>query len=302
MDKVISELRFLQRILLAPTTGLSNDQIDFNSTYMDTLLDGRDSESLRRQNQMLSCFDRRSSKDTVVSWCRSEVERPLFQLAKNPESCQSITNGQVKVLIDAMNFFLLRYIPLQNEISVFCRNVCINLLVVLNLVLLASNREPQCKTWIREHMSEITSLKTITGDSILHVILKMRDDFLRKEALVRMLVEEGKMDVNVESPDRATPLHLLSFRLSSLLREQKPTDDFERIAELLIANGAHMDAMDVRGLEASFALPRVSARWAFNFNLKCLAARAILEHGVNYEKIVPKQTKTFILSHKPGQL
>ena len=63
-----------------------------------------------------------------------------------------------------------------------------------------------------------------------------------------------------------------------------------------------MDSLDNTGNEASHAFSRLFPKWSFNFNLKCLAARAIIKHGVQYENIAPKTQLAFIESHKRPRL
>ena len=166
------------------------------------------------------------------------------------------------------------------------------------VVLLESNKKHESEVWIKEHVYELISLRTKGGDTILHKVFYICLDCFPIESFVRMFVEECKMDVNVQNNWRATPLHCLS---SMIMCEQiYPTEDVMRVAELLISNGSHMDAVDVDGLEASQYFSRRCPKWSFNFSLKCLAARAILKHG--YEQYVPKNMIPFIESHKPGDL
>ena len=167
----------------------------------------------------------------------------------------------------------------------------------LIVILLASNKKSDCEVWIKENMSELLSLSTHTGDSMLHLIPTIEVGPFDFKPMLRMLVTEGKMDVNVVNKFRQTPLHLLSRRLHFLLSFHLRTEKILGVAELLIDNGAHMDAVDNIGMEASYYLSQRFPKWAFNFSLKCLAARAILKHGVRYEKM-PDMLEAFIQSHK----
>ena len=139
------------------------------------------------------------------------------------------------------------------------------------------------------------------ANSILHLILRMKVGRFSREPIMRLLIEGCKMDVNVENICRETPLHWLSSDVSLLPRRQ-PTEEMMNIAELLIDNGAHMDSVDICGKEASSTLSQKFPKWSFNVNLKCLAARAILKHGVKYKKVVADTEVDFIESHKPGRL
>ena len=71
-----------------------------------------------------------------------------------------------------------------------------------------------------------------------------------------------------------TPLHLLSARLAYMEQNVKglfptmPTEDTVRIAEILINNGAHMDAVDDFGNEASGYFPQRFPQWSFNVSFE----------------------------------
>ena len=172
----------------------------------------------------------------------------------------------------------------------------IDALLRLTEVLLEGNKKAECEAWVKEQMSKLKSLIVPrTEDSILHRAMPIDDRFnggWRAEPIVRLLVENGKMDVNVENRKKQTPFHILSQRTSHI-----PTDDQVNVAELLIDNGAHMDSLDNNGIEASGEFSFHFPKWSFNFNLKCLAATAIIDHGVQYENIAPKTQFAFIESH-----
>ena len=165
------------------------------------------------------------------------------------------------------------------------------------MVLLQSSKKAECEAWVKEHLSEMKSFRTKEGSSILHRAIEIEVGCFTREPLMRLLVEHGKIDMNVETNKKSTPLHLLSKHASWL---DQPTEDMIKVAELLIDNGAHMDSVDITGKEASHAFSKYFPQWSFNFNLKCLAARAVLKHGVKYEHIKNKTLLTFIESHKPG--
>ena len=114
---------------------------------------------------------------------------------------------------------------------------------------------------------------------------------------MRQLVEHGKIDMNVETNNKSTPLHLL---LKYASRHDQPTEKMIKVAELLIDNGAHRDSVDITGKEASHAFSKKFPQWSFNFNLKCFAARAVLKYRVKYEGVAPKKLIPFIPSHKPN--
>ena len=231
----------------------------------------------------------RATKERLISMCNADVTDSLFPRGQREDAYKNITDEQFTVLMEMVNFFLVQYMSHMW--------VLLQLLVVL----LASNKKSDCERWIREHLSELISLRRGGGNSILHDCLFISVGCFSKEPIRRLFIEEGKMNVNVENIQRDTPLHLLSSLVACFsYRQIKISEGSTRLVDLLIDNGAHMDSVNVDGEEASRYLSQTFPRWSFNFNLKCLAARAILKHGIRYEKIAPVLMIPFIESLKPG--
>ena len=296
MDLLIFELRFIRKLLLAPTT---NNVVDLHSNYMDNHLGGMDNNACRSKRNWLS-FMGSKRKDKLVNWCSQDVTRAIFHGKQRvKEGYQKVTNSHMSFLMDMMSFFLLaQSAPGDDKIVRTCARICNSLLMQLLVALLWSNKRLECENWIREHLSKLASLRTGTGDTILHLLLSDHVGLLPKEPLTRIMVEEAKMDVNIVNRYRETPLHSLSKYIEFYVSNEL-TEDQMNVAQLLIENGSHMDAVSAFGKEASYCLSRMVPRWSFNFNLKCLAARSILKHGVRYDK-QPASVITFIESHKPG--
>ena len=296
---------------MAPT---KNNEIDLFSPYMETELYDMDIELFHMARDSYVAHHKGRGKYTIVNGYAGNVSYCLFP--RNREEAdifQRITDRQITVITELMTFYLDECDTSDNQrcednVSVLCRSTCIGLLLELIVVLLTSNKKHECKTWMREHLSELKSLRDYSGASILHLALIIPIDDYSRVPIVRELVEECKMDVNVENNNRQTPLRLLSLKVLYHKFGQKhsiPLEDMRSIAELFINNGAHMDAVDVYGKEASYLLDHLFPEWSFNFSLKCLAARAILKHGVKYEtneRVVPEALVKFIKSHKPGSL
>ena len=293
MDIVIFELLFLRKIISAPTI---NNRIDLYSSYMHTGLSGMDNYLFEEKRYVLQRL-RTWTKIRLISRCINDVENSLFLPGRRD---QNITDEQITVLLDMMNFLLVQFQSCEGEIRQNCQKGYMDTLIQLVVVALASNKKTPCEVWINEHLSELVSLRNNVGCSILHAALSINVGYFPVAPIVRVCVEEGKMDVNDGNIYRETPLHLLSYsaRLQYRYRNRKPTEDMMRIAELLINNGAHMDAVDILGHEASSFFSKRFPQWSFNFTLKCLAARAILKHGIRYEKYAPKTIIPFIESHK----
>ena len=299
MDNVIFELQFLFKMALEPEV---NNVVDLYSPDMETELWGMDVNRFRRERDRLG-RSKSWSKSQLTGHIANQVSRDLFPRAQHTPvaTYKNITDDQISVLMELMNFVLLHAKSLEGDVFIYSY---VHLLVQLMVVLLASNQNAECKAWIRENFSELVTLKTNTGSSILHHMTNMDRSIGRFPIvpLVRLLVEDCKMDVNVEDNRRATPLHWLSSSAARHvdLCRRKPTKDMIRIAELLIDNGAHMDSVDNKGKEASCFFSKTFPKWSFNFSLKCLAARALLKHGVRYELQLdmPATVITFIESHK----
>ena len=179
------------------------------------------------------------------------------------------------------------------------------MLMRLIVVLLASNNnnpdnkdntKKKCEAWMRDNMENLIALRSKRGVSILHAAIDAYVFGYPRLPIVRLLVEVGKMDVNVRDISDQTPLHLLSDKVLHR-RKSQPTEEETSMAEILINHGAHMDSKDVHGREASNVFSQKFPQWSFNFSLKCLAARAMVKYGVKYEKL-PGQLTAFIEEHK----
>ena len=281
MDNVIFELVFLRKILLAPNT---NYVFDLDMLDMDTDRYGVDVNLLREKRARYGV--ERWSKELFVADCRLDVYKVLFPM--DQEIYRNITDEQISIMKTLMTFYLLQC---ESQEDIGSRLECVDLLVSLIVVLLESNKKLECEVWVKEHLSGLMSVKAYHDNTVLHVALDMHNLRLPREPLVRLLVEEAKMDVNIVNSKRETPLHLLSRNAYFMEKEQihiMSTEDMMKLAEILINNGAHMDMVNL-GMEASWYFSKKFPQFAFNTNLKCLAAKAILRHGIKYEKYAPKK-------------
>ena len=295
MDSAISKLQFLRKILLLPTgDAITQDFMSHHADYMSTDLGGMDASEFRHRIRYVMGW----SQERIRKEYHDSVTTKLHDIANGRNSCK-ITNPQMQTLLEMMNFFLSHAHLCQSESTGVGRDICYDLLWQLNTFLLTSNKLVECAGWVKEHLPELKTLRNTSGDSLLHMAAKRPRIGHPRVPFVKLLVEEGEMDVDVVNFRRETPLHLLSFKLFWELRTLRPRGDMIEVSELLINNGAHMDAMDDRGFEASFTLSQNYPKWSFNFKLKCLAARAILKHGVRYEICMPAKLISFIESHKP---
>ena len=302
MDNAIFEMQFLRAILLAPTTGTDN-AVDWES--MDIDLRGTDRFMFQEKRHSMPDM----KKPRLVCMCGVHVKMALFP--RHQQLYRNITDEQFAILLEIGTCYLLQYKSFKDDVGI--SQTLLDLLAILNVFLLGSNKKQECVIWIRKHFSELKSVRSAYGNTILHECIdKIEWMLLNKidlpvEPFVRLLVEKGKMDVNDVNTEkrRATPLHLLSTRVSYMELDERgfypkmPTEDTMKIAEILIDNGAHMDQTDWLGREASRYFSERFPQWAFNVSLQCLAAKALFKHGIRYEKRAPKTLIPFIESHKP---
>ena len=274
----------------------TTDRADLYSPGIEEDLFGMDRAEFLNNIENLAQFHGQE-KEKLLDWC---LTNSMGILLLNDE-LQNITDDQIKAMKDIMTLFLLQSDGMSSKV----RFICIEMLLYVSLVLLSSNKKHDWEAWIREHLSELKSFRTATDETFLHLAAISYYVSFPRAPFVKLLVEDGKMDVNVENQFRQTPLHWIAFSEAEFLFDKKttPVEDYTRIAELLIYNGAHMDSVDVNGHEASFILfPRIFPQFSFNVNLQCLAAKAILKHEISYQKSMPTKMISLIESHKPGQL
>ena len=294
MDTAIFELKFLRKVMLTPNKIVG---IYLDSSYMDTDLGGMDSDAYERKRASLILQSVVWGMAGIMDRLKSDVDSSLFPQNHDEDAYRNINDDQINAIMEIMNFHLLQCKSRDISIFRYCRTVCMVKILQLIVVLLESNRKMECEAWIKEHLSTLRSVRNNDGDSILHLAITVPIGGFNRISIVKVLVEKCNMDVNAENRKRQTPLHVLSGVV--WVTSHPPIEKVVGLTELLINNGAHMDSLDVLGNEASHVLSRKFPRWSFNVNLKCLAARAILKHGVKYEeKGLPATLIPFIHTHK----
>ena len=215
-----------------------------------------------------------------------------------------IDEKTLNVMMEVMSLIIVECRDFENGMHLFshCRNLKVDILdMMIRMIELLSVAASQSvyHGWMDQNMSELGAIRSDGGSSIMHAAIHFRPDSIPRAPIVKMLAERGNIRVQVENNERKTPLHLLSNRLVRLRKGEKPTPDMEQIAELLIDNGAHMDGKDIDGNPASYGLKRAFPnRYNFDFNLKCLAAKVVIDHNIEYDnESVPKSIRTFIAAH-----
>ena len=182
-------------------------------------------------------------------------------------------------------------------------NACMCIFSLLLVIAMNSGHEAECKKWIIDNKQEIRSIDFGREKSLLHrSIGDFNHEFYPCITLIKLLVEEVKMDVNTEDLNRKTPLHYVSEHFRNGFNMASPiTSQMYSIAVILMDGGAHMDAVDISGREASGNLADINPSWKFNKSLMCLAARTIVQHNVPYEcRNPPRKLSEFIQQHKRG--
>lgn len=107
-------------------------------------------------------------------------------------------------------------------------------------------------------------------------------------------------DVNARDNCRNTPLHII-------VGYNKPISDFMTLFVIiarLIEFGAHTDAVNCKGETpkdvASTGVAEILLQHLSTLSLKCLAARAVKNYGLQYSGVVPKDLESFIEMHGNG--
>ena len=97
--------------------------------------------------------------------------------------------------------------------------------------------------------------------------------------VVELLLECGA-NINAVDGKRNTALHLCSEALRNLKLEQHH-DMLKRIAVLFLNSSAHVDMVNIFGMRAAYGLTSSLEINMLNFvSLKCLAANAVVKHGI----------------------
>ena len=102
-------------------------------------------------------------------------------------------------------------------------------------------------------------------------------------------------NVNAQDKDKTTQLHIISECADT------DYDSLREITMCLIQNGAHIDACNKDGKTAidvaATDIAQVIIKSHMKLNLKCLAARAVRRHKVEYQDIIPVSLQEFVELH-----
>ena len=161
----------------------------------------------------------------------------------------------------------------------------------------------------RRTVHRVISLKvrTRTGCTLLHCAVDTQmstvaDEFFSSFPdvdVVRLLLECGS-PVNDVDDENNTPLHLCAMALRDAVGTPlSPENKFLSVCRHLVTHGAHIDAKNKKRVSAIHMLPQSMLLLdTMKFTtLKCLAARAIRHHHVEYTGQVPEALVPFVEMH-----
>lgn len=154
----------------------------------------------------------------------------------------------------------------------------------------------------KQHHRHIQRVEPAAGTgcrSLLHYVCSHRNGVISRysacqfpcPALVRLLCRTGA-DANVRDERGNTPLHLIAA--SSNCQAD--------VARVLLAHGAHLDAVNDRGKTFKDLLTPVQklhpiANEVQYTSLACLAARVVRRNRIPFENVIPTALYQFVLQH-----
>ncbi|XP_002138527.2 protein fem-1 homolog B isoform X1 [Drosophila persimilis] len=231
----------------------------------------------------------------VLTKCQQEIENNKFKIRQaKPNTCASLLQDQNN----------------QN---------CITALYLIKIVTQLARRKKdqdineehiqQLFLVVRKFIQNDTRLND--GQTLLHIAVNgvmPVDEFYTNEmcrfpcyATALVLVHCGASVVAVDAA-RNTPLHILVSKVNS---SQDRQGEMARILQLFVEAGAHLDAVNAAGQTAAAACKSGLATLAnllhghqnAHTSLKCLAARTIATHRLNFKGLIPMQLEAFIQMH-----
>ena len=304
---ILFELRSLQKLFFAPTK--SDGTILMSSSHMRS--DDRASFdnrafylSIKSLNELeSSVWKRKPLKDRIIELFHYKRTNHLDSVLNASQQTLHMTDEQLGEMMDMFWFYLGTAQFFQDTIASEVLAVAFNTLFNVIVALLKSNRALESKAFLREFVQDLKEIRNGNGSSLLHKAANsmMVLDLPPCKPILRFLIEEGDMDVNVLNSKAETPLHIINEEYFVLDKVSSPVvdgwkDDLLTVAKMLIDNGAHMDILDIYGNEASSYLSFKFPEWSMNTSLKCLAAKAILKHNLPYKKL-PAKLVSFIELH-----
>ncbi|XP_073969464.1 ankyrin repeat protein mann-cup [Rhodnius prolixus] len=178
---------------------------------------------------------------------------------------------------------------------------CLTHLIYL-LVETANTEEEQ--DLVREGVTELVKSNphsAPTGDTLLHLSVSrlntikssyFTDDnqlIFPSMSVIKLLLECGA-PVNARNESKSTPLHVAA----------NPYNFYNPLVELLLDHGAHLDQPN-RARDCPLLLIAINPMNTICLltysSLKCLAATAVVKHGIPYRGQIPQTLETFVNYH-----
>ncbi|XP_022228162.1 protein fem-1 homolog B isoform X1 [Drosophila obscura] len=229
----------------------------------------------------------------VLTKCQQEIENNKFKIRQaKPNTCASLLQDQ-----NNQNCITALYlIKIVTQLARRKKDQDINEAHIQELFIV-----------VRKFIQNDTRLND--GQTLLHIAVNgvmPVDEFYTNEmfrfpcyATALVLVHCGASVVAVDGA-RNTPLHILVSKVNS---SQDRQGEMARILQLFVEAGAHLDAVNAAGQTAATACKQVTlanllhGHQNAHTSLKCLAARTIATHRLNFKGLIPTQLEAFIQMH-----
>lgn len=206
-------------------------------------------------------------------------------------------------LCDILQCMVERIAGIMSSVAAFPEEQAILPAVALHLIhlmCLTGAESPTFRQLVRALVT--TRLRTSNGRTLLHMAVHPAEYIKTKteeeegiynqasSAVVGCLLIAGAAVNEVDSVGN-TPLHAAVFNRP----KTSMADDCEKVIELLLNHGAHVDMANAKREIASDKLPALDV---FNHvTLACLAARAVRTYQLPYRGIVPETHAYFVDLH-----
>ncbi|XP_030374156.1 protein fem-1 homolog B isoform X2 [Scaptodrosophila lebanonensis] len=251
--------------------------------------------------QILRVANHRLTLDHVVpvlAKCQHEIElNKCKMLNAKPNSCASMLQDQ-----NNQNCITALYlIKIVTQLARRRKDQDINEEQIQQLFLV-----------VRKFIQNDTRLQD--GQTLLHLAVNgvtPVDEFYTNEmcrfpcyATALVLVHCGASVLAVDA-SRNTPLHILVTRVNGT---QERHTEMARIVQLFVEAGAHLDAVNAAGQTAAAACKQSTLANVLHgyqnahSTLKCLAARIIATHRLNFKGTIPTALEGFIQMHSVDNL
>ena len=179
---------------------------------------------------------------------------------------------------------------------------CMYLIGIMLLTYTSKNEEYHLNQAVYNFIHQKTRLQN--GFTPLHMCcdsdtndndIDVEDEILFPNVLICKALVACGADVNAQDNNRNTPLHIIAKCVDVEL------DTRREIIKCLIDNGAHVDACIIDGKTAadiaSTDIVKSIIKARETLSLKCLSARTLRKHKIEYQGIIPNSLIEFVEFH-----